>query len=340
MREQIMIKSNFLPEWAPVRAVVLAWPYPQSDWQANLDQANACYFAMLQTLSEVTEVWVLLHSSIDPNWFSRECDLRGLPQHKLQVRRDIDYNDTWVRDYGPLSLGCSYIALSFNGWGGKYQAVADNQVAERLQNLLGQPVTKHPFVGEGGALETNGKTLLLNADCVVDERRNPSLTRDAVAETLMRLLGVQDIEWLSDVTLTGDDTDGHIDTIVRFAEADALVYAGRNEQHLDAAVLRRLHQQVMDIVARRNWRAFELPSPVICSAIDGRPLPATYANFLIVNQSVLVPVYGVPEDEVALEVLTAAFKSKQIVPVRCEALLEQHGSLHCATMQIASLAHS
>lgn len=333
-----MSNSSLLPEWAPVRAVLIAWPYPGSDWQDNLGPANACYLDLLEAFSSVVDVWVLLHDKVDQQWFSQQCVLRQLPEKRIHIERSIRYNDTWTRDYGPLSLQDGYIAMTFNGWGGKFNATDDNRVSAQLQSRLGRDLRKFAFVGEGGALETNGQTLLVNADCAVDELRNPGLDRAAVADQLGRLLGISDIEWVDEVTLTGDDTDGHIDTIVRFSDARTLVYAGRNPNHPDAETLNSLHQQVSAIAERRNWRTFELPSPLVRSALDGRQLPATYANFLIVNETVFVPVYGVAEDTAALKILAAAFESKTLVPVRCEALLEQHGSLHCATMQIADLA--
>lgn len=326
-----MTRSVLLPEWAPVRAVLLAWPYPGGDWQTSLAQVQDCYYQMLKAITTYTDAWVLQHPSLDATELMRRCRELHIDPARIRLL-PREYDDTWIRDYGPLSMSNGYIGFRFNGWGGKYPSDRDNAVTTALPELT---VAAIDLVCEGGALETNGNTLLLNADCVVDELRNPGMDHEAISVALSRILGTSDIEWLKNVTLTGDDTDGHIDTLARFVRPDVLVYAGSNPDHPDAQILERLHRQVSDIGLRRGWRTLALPSPIIYSQIDQRQLPATYANFLFVNEAVLVPVYGVAEDEQALAVLAAAMPDKILVPVRCEALLEQHGSLHCATMQVA-----
>lgn len=327
-----MTKPVWLPEWAPVRAVLLAWPYPGGDWQVSLAAVQDCYFQMLKAITAYADAWVLLHPSLDTVEFMRRChELRIEPARIRLIPRE--YNDTWIRDYGPLSMADGFITFRFDGWGGKYPSKRDNAVAQTLTDLN---VVAVDLVCEGGALETNGRTLLLNADCVVDSHRNPGMDRQAIAAVLGPVLGTSDIEWLENVTLTGDDTDGHIDTLARFARPDVIVYAGPNPDHPDAEILERLHHQISLIGQRRGWQTLALPSPVVHSSVDQRQLPATYANFLFLNDAVLIPVYGVAEDEQAREVLAAAMPDRILVPVRCEALLEQHGSLHCATMQLAA----
>lgn len=326
-----MKRSVLLPEWAPVGAVLLAWPYPGGAWQNSLVHAQDCYFQMLKAITSYTDAWILQYPSLDTVEFMRRChEVRVDPARIRLLPRE--YDDTWIRDYGPLSMSDGCITFRFNGWGGKYPADLDDVVA---QSLPGLRVTAVDLVCEGGALETNGKTLLLNADCVVDDHRNPGMDRSAISNALAQILGTSDIEWLENVTLTGDDTDGHIDTLARFASAEVVVYAGPDPNHPDAQILERLHSQVVRIGQRRGWQTLALPSPIVYSRLDQRQLPATYTNFLFINEAVLVPVYGVAEDERALQVLAAAMPGKILVPVRCEALLEQHGSLHCATMQVA-----
>ncbi len=327
-----MTKSVLLPEWAPVRAVLLAWPYPGGDWQASLTKVQDCYYQMLKAITDYADAWVLLHPSLDTVEFMRRCHERGIASTRIRLV-PREYDDTWIRDYGPLSMTDGFMTFRFDGWGGKYPSERDNAVA---QALTGLNVVAVDLVCEGGALETNGKTLLLNADCVVDNHRNPGMDRQAIATALTRILGSSDIEWLENVTLTGDDTDGHIDTLARFARPDVIVYAGPNPDHPDAEILERLHFQISRIGQRRGWQTLALPSPVVHSSVDQRQLPATYANFLFLNEAVLIPVYGVAEDEQALAVLAAAIPDRIPVPVRCDALLEQHGSLHCATMQVAA----
>lgn len=331
----LFMTRTLLPEWAPVHAVLLAWPFPSGAWSDNYEQVVSCYWDMLTAISKASPVWLLYHQQLDRDDFIRAMQSRGIDADRVKIIRDTPYDDTWIRDYGPLSTTGGYLTYTFNGWGGKYAAHKDNAVAACLAGVLGSPPTELPFVCEGGALETNGSDLLVNANCVVDDQRNPGLDQAAVEERLLQDLGLRRVIWLHDAALTGDDTDGHIDTMARFANANTVVYAGRNELHIDAQVLSSLHAQITRLAELHQWRTFELPSPSYNSLVDGRPLPCTYANFLIVNDSLLAPVYGLAEDSEAVAVLERAFPNHRVVAVRCEALLEQHGSLHCATMQIA-----
>ncbi|MFO1369692.1 MAG: agmatine deiminase family protein [Marinagarivorans sp.] len=332
-----MPKSIFFPEWANTRAITVAWPFPASDWNGNLAQAQLCYANMVAAFSCVVPVWLLVHPSVPLN--SVTSSLRAAQTNLAQVEliHSINYNDTWLRDYGPLSCSSGYIQFEFNGWGGKYAAPDDNQVPTQLAAWLGQTPKACSLICEGGGLETNGEILLVNQDCIVDDARNPGSTCESMADMLREWLGVTEIEWLQGIQLTGDDTDGHIDTIARFVAPDVIVYSGKNPQHPDAEALNRLDAQINSIAQRRNWQVFALPTPQYNSLLDGRLLPATYANFLICNQTIFVPVYGLPEDEQALAVLATACPDSTLIPIRCEALLEQHGSLHCATMQIINL---
>lgn len=338
-------RHRLLPEWAPCRAVLLAWPFPGSDWDDSLPAVTRCYWDLLQAVvsdaSNAVQAWVLVHPTMDADAWLDEFLRRGLPQDSLALISTVPYDDTWIRDYGPLSIGqgttCrEFVDFAFNGWGGKFSADADDEVTARLAPWLQQMPVRQEWVLEGGALDVNGEGVLLaNKDCVIDAKRNCSLNEQQMTRLLQEHLGVDRIEWLEGICLTGDDTDGHVDTIARFASADCVVYAGPNSQHPDHAVLESLHRQISSIAQRNGWRCMALPSPMVMSELDGRPLPATYTNFLIVNQRVLAPVYGLPEDAEAVAILQQAFPLHAVVPVQCQALVEQHGSLHCSTMQIA-----
>lgn len=335
---------HLLPEWAPCRAVLLAWPFPGSDWEDTMAAVSQCYWRILDNLladaADPVQAWVMIHPSMDAAAWLVEFEAQGLPRDNLKLIDSVDYDDTWIRDYGPLSIGkdgrCTgYLDFAFNGWGGKYAFNADDRVSARLADVLEQLPVRQEWVLEGGALETNGAgVLLVNKDCVLDQHRNAGLNDQQIEQLLREQLGINTIEWLQGICLTGDDTDGHVDTIARFTSEDCIVYAGRNSSHPDATILDSLHKQVSSICQRNQWRLLELPSPLVYSKLDGRVLPATYTNFLIVNHRVLAPVYGVAEDAKAVGVLQLAFPMHSIVPIDCTALVEQHGSLHCATMQI------
>ncbi len=334
-----MQKSFLFPEWANTRAIVLAWPFPSSDWSGNLAQAQDCYAQMVAAFSQVVPVWLLVHPSLTAGSVEVALEKTNTYSAHLTLIHSIAYNDTWLRDYGPLSCSDGYIQFEFNGWGGKYAAPDDNRVPTHLAPWLGQEPKSCALVCEGGGLETNGQVLLVNQDCIVDDARNAGVSKQEMGAALGEWLGVEAIEWLEHIQLTGDDTDGHIDTIARFVAPNKVVYSGINPQHPDALALDRLHNQINAIAKRRDWQLFSLPTPQYTSLIDGRLLPATYANFLLCNQHVFLPIYGLPEDAEAIEVIKAACPNWTVVPVRCEALLEQHGSLHCATMQIIDIDH-
>lgn len=326
----------FLPEWAPVEKVLLVWPYPHGDWQVNYPEIVACYWGMLAALSAEVPVGLLLHPTLDRAAFEAEMLQRPVATANVNILV-TRYDDTWIRDYGPLSTSSGYVAFTFNGWGGKYSAQNDNGVATALGNALSAPVKKYDFVCEGGGLETDGEFLMVNANCIVDDNRNLGWDKVRIEQLFAEILGLKKFAWLDNICLTGDDTDGHIDTIARFAAPGVVVYSGPNPDHVDAAVLDDLDRQISALAAEHRWKTFALPSPTYRSLLDGRFLPCTYANFLIVNDCVFAPVYGLSEDADAIQVLAAAFPGRRVIPVRCEALLEQHGSLHCATMQIGRL---
>ena len=329
---------SFIPEWSPVAAVVIVWPQPFGDWAANFNDVEACYWQMLKVLADCSPVWLLRHPQLQNDAFIKQLNALEA-RYAIELIDDIAYDDTWVRDFGPLSVEGGLISFTFNGWGGKYSADNDNGVAQAIARKKGLRLVEQPFVCEGGALEVNDSGVLLaNAECVVDRNRNPDFNQIEVESTLKNILGVNDIAWLKGICVTGDDTDGHVDTIARFAPGNRVVYSGRNADHHDAVVLESLHQQLSGLAVKYRWDLFELPTPVLRSDVDGRLLPATYANFLIVNGAVLVPVYECEEDQVALVVIQEAFPGYKIIPVVCSALAEQHGSLHCSTMQIAQSA--
>ena len=330
------MSNSLLPEWEEQIAVLIAWPYPEGDWAANFSQVDQCYWQILKVMTEHIDVWVLLKPTKNADNFISAAIEYGVSQDKFDLINSIDYDDTWVRDYGPLSVKGTWVSPTFNGWGGKFFGEKDNAVAQQLAELKTTSIKKLDWVAEGGALEINDDGVLLaNMDCVVDSHRNDGMNKSDIEARLSNDLGVKGFAWLANICLSGDDTDGHIDTMARFASNDKIVYSGRNAKHTDALVLESLHTQLCALAKHYSWRLFELPSPQLKSEIDGRMLPATYANFLICNDVVFVPVYGLAEDELALGVLREAFAGKEIISLNCEALVEQHGSLHCSTMQIA-----
>ncbi len=337
--EKDISQRRLIPEWANCKAVLLVWPFVGSDWEYMLEQITEAYWQILKTISEHTEVWAVLHSSIDQTEWLKKRQLLKITNAKII---DLNVNDTWIRDYGPLTVvngkGESILAdFRFNGWGEKFDAKLDDSFCQHLGKLENLTYETHNMVLEGGAIESNGQGLLLmNKDCVVDEKRNADYSQRRIEKIIRQQLNHEAL-WIEGIGLTGDDTDGHIDTIARFCNHNTVIYSGRNTQHHDSDALQSLHEQIGRHAQQKNWNLFELPTPVLKSQFEDRFLPATYTNFLVCNQQVFFPIYNCAEDQLALTIAKKAFPNHKVIAMDCLNLLEESGSLHCATMQLTTL---
>lgn len=321
------------PEWAPQWGVMLAWPHKSTDWNSNLAAAEATYCALAQALLDDGNLLILCR---DIEHEQHILTRLGGRHPRLHIHH-LSYNDTWCRDFGPLALTDRLLDFAFNGWGNKFEHRLDNAVTRRLQWQW--PLSTQRMVLEGGSIEVNGEGCLLTTKaCLLNPNRNLHLkTReiDRVETVLARLLGVNDFVWLSHGHLEGDDTDAHIDTLARFVDAKTVAYVqcqDHNDSHY--AALAAMEQELIAAGNKRDWRLMPLPHPPAIYADDGHRLPATYANFLITNHSILVPTYGVDTDQQALDAIWVVAGRRQVRAIDCRSLIEQHGSLHCVTMQL------
>lgn len=332
-------ENRFRAEWEPQTAVLLTWPHGESDWAGTLDRIWATYLEMARAISRHQSLIILAH---DGDLQEQLASLLGDSPRIHIVRQPT--NDTWIRDYGPLCVEIgkrvSHLNFRFDAWGGKYDARLDDAVSRALdeEGLFGCGMLHESMVLEGGAIETDGcGTLLATRGSVICERRNPGMDQSRIEERLSRLLGIKHFLWLDCDGLHGDDTDGHVDTIVRFADAETLLYASCSPQHPDHEQLRELERQVVALRRPdgRPYRTIPLPCPGLHRDTDGRILPASYANFLITNSQVLQPVYMQDNDAKVMQIMQQAFPDREIVAIDSRALIEQNGSIHCATMQTA-----
>ena len=269
-----------------------------------------------------------------------------LPSPLTHHLTPITSNDTWARDHGfitveelsPITHQPSPILLDFcfNGWGEKFEATLDNQINRHLyeQGLVKGTYEDHlDFVLEGGSIESDGKgTIFTTSCCLMAPHRNQPLSRQEIEERLKTYLGAERIVWLEHGSLMGDDTDGHIDTLVRICPDDTLLYTGGDEDHPDLALMEQ-ELQALRTLDGKPYRLLKLPLPRPVYD-EGERLPATYANYLVINGAVLVPTYNQPDlDAEALRTIGEAFPDREIVGIDCRAVIKQHGSLHCCTMQ-------
>lgn len=330
-------------EWAPQDGVLLAWPHAGTDWAANLADVEVTYAALVAAISRRQPVLVCVpDQAVEQRMAALLAQARTLPGRIRTVR--IDYDDTWLRDTGPITLlgptGPELLDFRFTGWGGKFEAGRDDRLVEGLfERGLFAPGARRravDFALEGGAVETDGEgTLLSTWHCLA--ARHPGRARHEVEAILAGTLAVDRFLWLQHGALEGDDTDAHIDTLARFAAPDAIVFQACDDPaDPHHAGLSAMAGEIAALRDRqgRPYRRFALPWARPVRAADGRRLAASYANFLIVNGAVLMPGYGDPADQVAANVLRQAFPGRAVEIVPCRPLIEQNGSLHCVTMQL------
>ncbi|MCY0966431.1 agmatine deiminase family protein [Parathalassolituus penaei] len=326
-------------EWEPQTAVQLIWPDRSSDWGASLGRVEPVYHAIVAAIAQYQKVIISVASRAD------QSRLAHLYQNQPMVSVWLaDNNDTWARDTGPLSCyengKLRLLDFRFNGWGNRYACDKDDRITATLHRAgaFGDVVMhRQEWILEGGSLETDGRnTLLTTESCLLNPNRNPGFTRLQIEQMLLEYLGIERVIWLTSGKLEGDDTDGHIDTLARFCNPHTIAYCQARHSDSHYASLKAMETQLQGLRqpngAPYNLMPLPLPSPIHNS--EGKRLPATYANFLIINKAVLVPVYDVPEDSIAIERLMQSFPSHRIHPINCRALIEQFGSLHCLTMQI------
>lgn len=336
---------NYLPpEWAAQSAVQLTWPHAGSDWAPFLAEVEPVFIAIASAVTRFEHLIVACH---DEKIRARVGDLfkaANLPAQRLHLYC-VPANDTWARDHGPISVLCqdqiTLLDFGFNGWGGKYPYDLDNRITQKLhaQNAFGEtPLEIVPMVLEGGSIEVDGQgTLLTTERCLLSSTRNPMLDRTQIEAKLAELLGITRFLWLKNGYLAGDDTDSHIDTLARLCDAHTIAYVAcddPSDEHYAELKAMEAELRAFRSAADRPYRLVPLPWPNAKFDADGARLPATYANFLIINNAVLVPTYRDIADDAALEILRGCFPEHSIIGIDCLPLILQHGSLHCVTMQI------
>ncbi len=331
-------------EWEPQTAVMLAWPHPETDWAPWLAEVEATYLELALQIGRRQRLVILCRDTSLQEQVHARLHERGLSDERL-ICLAVPYNDTWVRDYGPLSVFAGntprLLDFRFDGWGGKYPAARDDAVTGRLHRLglFGDtPLERPELVLEGGAIDHDGQgSLLATRRCLLHPNRNPGMTQEAMEAYLRALLGVRRILWLEHGHLEGDDTDGHIDMLARFCDPGTIAHVVcRDPADPHHAALREMVRELatMRRPDGRPYRLVPLPLPQARYDETGRRLPASYANFLIIDEAVLVPVYGDAADGEALRTLSGCFPGRQVVPIPAAPLIRQSGSVHCVTMQL------
>lgn len=335
-------RATRLPaEWEPHGAVMLSWPHKDTDWAPVLDEAIDCFVEIAKAIAREETLIVVAPDVDEPR---RVLDCEKLPNRILYLT--VPTNDTWARDFGPITVerdGNPVICdFKFNGWGLKFPADKDNLITRAMCNtglLRGRYSNELSFVLEGGSIESDGQgTLMTTSQCLLSPNRNGAMSRDEIEEYLKSRFGLDRVLWLDYGALEGDDTDSHIDTLARLTPNDTILYVGTDDvtdSHYDELNKMKLQLQSFVTASGQPYNLIELPLPDAVYDEEGNRLPATYANFLIMNHSILMPVYRQPQkDELAAQIIKIAFPDHQVVKIDCSVLIKQHGSLHCVTMQV------
>lgn len=343
-----MSTTRLMPaEWSPQSAVMLTWPHAGTDWRDVIDSVEPVFMDIARAVLRFESVLISCEDEARLNSVIARLN-RDILEHQLPGRvisAVAPADDTWARDHGPLAIvhgsEMTLLDFQFNAWGNKFPFARDNALTSRLADagLFGAtPLQSVDFILEGGSIESDGRgTLMTTSECLLTPERNPAFDRTGVENMLTETLGAERVLWLNHGYLAGDDTDSHIDTLARFCAPDHIAYVrcdDPQDEHYQA--LQAMAEELSQFRQADGsaYRLTALPWPNAIIDEDGERLPATYANFLIINGAVLVPVYEVPQDAEALSIMASLFPEREIVPIPCRPLIAQHGSLHCVTMQL------
>lgn len=336
------------PEWAPQSGTMLTWPHRESYWQDNMAAIDRVFVDVAKAVGARQK---LLISCLDE---AHELHIKQLLlSEQVNLSRVFIYqvraDDIWVRDHGPLSVihqgGPLLLDFAFNGWGNKYPEDNNNQNDNLLTrnlhdkgafNVLRKEIN---MALEGGGIEVDGHgTLLATRSNLFAKTRNPHLSEQEIEAQLKHYFGLNRILWLEHGALAGDDTDGHIDTLARFARPNTICYmqcTDPQDEHFDALKAMEEELTAFKDYQGNPYRLVPLPWPKAhYAAFDGKRLPITYANFLIINGAVLVPTYNDPADLKALSIIADCFPDREIIAVLAGPVVEWYGSIHCMTMQL------
>jgi len=326
---------NLIAEWEKQEFVQLVFPHENTDWIDYLDEAINTFVNIAKSIAKYQQCLIIANNlTYVKSLFSNKNNL---------IFVKINSDDTWSRDFGGITVNDNgkkiILDFKYNAWGKKFAYKLDNQITMqmKLKGLLkGYYHKSVPFVLEGGAIESNGSGIIMTTkQCLMEKNRNPTFSQNSIEKRLLEYFGASKILWLNSGYLEGDDTDSHIDTLARFVAKDTIVYQSCDDKvDVHYKALKKMENE-LSLFKQLDGTSFKLIAlPWIEAKYDeDERLPATYANFLIINGAVLVPTYNDKNDEKALNIFRQIFPSRDIIGIDCQTLIRQHGSLHCVTMQ-------
>lgn len=331
-------------EWAPQSGVMLTWPHARTDWGPRLDAVEPVFAEIASQIARYQKVLIVVTGTSH-----RQHVEQQLVRHSCLLTQVVfaiaQSNDTWARDHGPITVLASnklrLLDFHFNGWGNKFPSDLDNHINRELQRQgsFGQtPLDFINLVLEGGSIDSDGEGgILTTVACLMNPNRNPGLDQASIEQQLKHWLGAERTLWLHHGFLAGDDTDSHIDMLARFCPDNTITYVkcdDRKDEHYEELQAMEGELRQFHTASGLPYSLVPLPMPKAIFDQHGQRLPASYANFLIINGAVLVPQYNDEKDENARSQIRHCFPDREIIGIDCRPLIEQHGSLHCLTMQL------
>lgn len=323
------MKRRIPAEWEAQEALMVVFPPKQSDWAHSLEEIHQTYLAFINTIARFQKCMVI-------------CEDKKTLATALASLQNIELiemptNDTWIRDFGGINIYQNgkrqTYDFTFNAWGNKFEASMDNGITQKLfdEGYLVGKLKTFDFVLEGGSIDSNGDGVMLStAYCLFEENRNPELSKKKIKKTLMKLFGLKELIILKHGALMGDDTDSHIDTLARFIDKKTIAYVkctDKKDEHYKE--LKKMEKELK----KTGFDLVALPLPS-AKYFNNHRIPATYMNFVLINNAVLVPTYSDLYDEEVLKTFACHFPEREIVGIESSILIREHGSLHCASMNI------
>lgn len=336
--------SRKLPaEWEPQSGILLTWPHNKTDWVNILAEVEPTFAQIAAHTSHYEKVLIIANSKEHQSHII-ECITPHAAVTENIIFAICDSNDSWSRDHGPITVldessNPLLLDFQFNAWGGKYAYDLDNQINQSLaqQHCFAAPIETIDFILEGGSIESDGRGTLLTTACLLSETRNSGWPQQKIETELKNQLGIKQIHWLHQGNIEGDDTDAHIDTLARFVSHHQIMHVvcnDQNDHHFQPLKAMQKELELLRTIDGEPYQLIPLPLPQPVFNDSGDRLPATYANFLIINGAVLIPEYNQTADTQVRKIFEHYFAGRKIIGINCLPLIKQFGSLHCVTMQL------
>jgi len=325
-------------EWEKQEMILMAFPHFKTDWADDIQSAYSIFVKIASAICYNQKLIILIPQEDKEKIKNMFC------YHDRISFVSYETNDTWIRDFGPISVYHDRKRVikdfSFNAWGAKFEYEKDNKATKYLHKNWHfglSEIETVEYVLEGGSIESDGAgTILTTKKCLLNPNRNGDISMQDVEDILNKHLGIDNVLWLKHGYLAGDDTDSHIDMLARFVSRETIVYVkcyDRDDEHYEE--LKRMEEELKSFKTKdgKPYTLIPLPLPKAIFK-DKKRLPASYANFLLTNYAVLLPVYKDESDKIVIALFKKLFPTREIIPLDSRRLIEEGGSIHCSTMQV------